>query len=253
MSWDRAGGPWAARCHPRPLPQYATIGTSLGHSETEFKTPRLAGCFLKAGPSPQGPSPCNVAVTVAGVQPERQAIPPPIKADCRILPLLIPLIERREIAMESIISNLLARFEKGSLSRRELVQGLAMLAASGTAATAQEDINFKAANIDHVSVQVADIQRSTDFYRKMFGFTVVSQAEEGGVKIVRLGNTKTLVSLNHGGPPGTVDHFAIGIPRHSRESITSYLTQRGATPLQGNFAGLHVKDPDGVNVQISSA
>ena len=106
--------------------------------------------------------------------------------------------------MESIISNLVARFEKGSLSRRELVQGLAMLAASGTAATAQEDINFKAANIDHVSVQVADIQRSTDFYRKMFGFTVVSQAEEGGVKIVRLGNTKTLVSLNHGGPPGTV-------------------------------------------------
>jgi catechol 2,3-dioxygenase-like lactoylglutathione lyase family enzyme len=154
--------------------------------------------------------------------------------------------------MESIISNLVARFEKGSLSRRELVQGLAMLAASGTAATAQEDINFKAANIDHVSVQVADIQRSTDFYRKMFGFTVVSQAEEGGVKIVRLGNTRTLVSLNHGGPPGTVDHFAIGIPRHSRESITSYLTQHGATPLQGNFAGLHVKDPDGVNVQISA-
>jgi hypothetical protein len=80
----------------------------------------------------------------------------------------------------------------------------------------------------------------------------VSQAEEGGVKIVRLGNTKTVVSLNHGGPPGTIDHFSIGIPHFSQESITSYLTQRGATPLQGNFAGLHVKDPDGVNVQISS-
>jgi catechol 2,3-dioxygenase-like lactoylglutathione lyase family enzyme len=154
--------------------------------------------------------------------------------------------------MDSIISDLVARFEKGSLSRRELVQGLAMLAASGTAAAAQEDINFKAANIDHISVQVADLQRSIDFYRKMFGFAVTSQAEEGGVKIVRLGNTKTLVSLNHGGPPGTIDHFSIGIPGFNRESITSYLTRRGATPLQGNFAGLHVKDPDGVNVQISS-
>jgi catechol 2,3-dioxygenase-like lactoylglutathione lyase family enzyme len=154
--------------------------------------------------------------------------------------------------MDSIISNLVARFEKGSLSRRELVQGLAMLTASGTAAAAQEDNNFKAANIDHVSVQVADLQRSIDFYRKLFGFTVTSRAEEGGVKIVRLGNTKTLVSLNQGGPPGTIDHFSIGIPRFSRESITSYLTQRGATPLQGNFAGLHVKDPDGVNVQIFS-
>jgi catechol 2,3-dioxygenase-like lactoylglutathione lyase family enzyme len=153
----------------------------------------------------------------------------------------------------SIISNLLSRFEKGSLSRRELVQDLAMLAASGTAASAQEEINFKTANIDHVSVQVGNLQRSIDFYQKMFGFTVVvSQAEEGGVRIARLGNTKTLVSINVGGPPGRVDHFAIGIPRFKRESITSYLTERGATPLQGDLAGLHIKDPDGVNVQISS-
>jgi catechol 2,3-dioxygenase-like lactoylglutathione lyase family enzyme len=154
--------------------------------------------------------------------------------------------------MESIISHLLSHFEKGSLSRRELVQGLAMLAASGTAASAQDDINFKSANIDHVSVQVGNLQRSIDFYQKMFGFVVVSQAEEGGVKIVRLGNTKTLISLNLGGPPGKVDHFAIGISPFKRESITSYLTQRGAAPLQGDLAGLHIKDPDGVNVQISS-
>ena len=68
--------------------------------------------------------------------------------------------------MEPIISDLLTRFEKGSLSRRELVQGLAMLAASGTAAAAQEDIDFKAADIDHVSIHVADLQRSVDFYQK---------------------------------------------------------------------------------------
>ena len=62
--------------------------------------------------------------------------------------------------MESIISNLLARFEKGSLNRRELVRGLAMLAASGTAAAAQEEIDFKSADIDHVSIHIADLQRS---------------------------------------------------------------------------------------------
>ena len=151
--------------------------------------------------------------------------------------------------MESIISNLLSRFEKGSLSRRQLVQGLAMLAAGGTAAVAQEDIDFKAADIDHVSIHVADPQRSVDFYQKMFGFSVVSEDRAGG--IVRLGNAKVLVSLNRGGPAGLVDHFAIGIPRFSRESASRYLTQRGATPLEGDYAGLHIKDPDGVNVQIS--
>jgi glyoxylase I family protein len=150
--------------------------------------------------------------------------------------------------MESIISDLLTRFEKGSLSRRQLVQGIAMLAASGSAA-AQEDIDFKGADIDHVSIHVADLQRSVDFYQKMFGFSVVSQDHAGG--IIRLGNTKVLVSLNHGSPAGIVDHFAIGIPRFSRESATRYLTQRGAAPLEGDYAGLHVKDPDGVNVQIS--
>jgi len=48
-----------------------------------------------------------------------------------------------------------------------------------------------------------------------------------------------------------IDHFAIGVPRLTRESGERYLTQRGATPLQGDYAGLHVKDPDGISVQIS--
>jgi len=152
--------------------------------------------------------------------------------------------------MESIISNIVARFEQGSLSRRDLVRGLALLAASGTAAAAQEDLNFKAATIDHVSLQVADLQRSVDFYQKMFGFSVVSQ--EQARSIMRLGNTRTLVSLNRENPPGTIDHFAIGIPRFNRDAAARYVRERGATPLEGNFAGFHVKDPDGIRVQISA-
>jgi glyoxylase I family protein len=151
--------------------------------------------------------------------------------------------------METIISDLLARFEKGSLDRRDLVRGLALLAVSGTAATAQEEADFKAANIDHVSIQVANLQRSVDFYQKMFGFTVVSEDKPQG--IVRVGNGRVLVSFNHQGSPGRIDHFSIGIPRYNKETVTRYLEQRGATVLNGDLAGLHIKDPDGVNVQIS--
>ena len=151
--------------------------------------------------------------------------------------------------MESIISNLVSRFEKGSLSRRDLVQGLAMLAASGTAASAQQDLNFKTATIDHISIQVADVKRSTEFYEKMFGFKVVSG--EPARNIVRLGNTGNLVSLNQEKPTGTIDHFAIGIPKYNKEAAVRYFTQRGVTPLEGNFAGFHVLDPDGIRVQIS--
>jgi catechol 2,3-dioxygenase-like lactoylglutathione lyase family enzyme len=152
--------------------------------------------------------------------------------------------------MESIISNLLGRFEKGLLSRRDLVRGLVALAASGTAAAAQEDVDFKTADIDHVSIQVADLQRSVDFYKKLFDFSVISHDQRLG--ITHLGNTKMLISLNQQSPAGIVDHFAIGIPGFSKETAARYLTQRGATPLNDPYAGLHVKDPDGINVQIFS-
>jgi catechol 2,3-dioxygenase-like lactoylglutathione lyase family enzyme len=111
-----------------------------------------------------------------------------------------------------------------------------MLAASGTAAGAQEGL--EEANIDHVSIHVTDLQRSVDFYQKMFGFSVVSQDQAGG--IIRLGNTKVLISLDHGDPAGIVDHFAIGVPRFSRQSAARYLTQHGANPLEGDNAGLHI-------------
>jgi catechol 2,3-dioxygenase-like lactoylglutathione lyase family enzyme len=150
--------------------------------------------------------------------------------------------------METIISKLLSSYEKGSLSRRELVSGLALLAASGPAVAAQDELDFKNANIDHVSIHVADLQRSIDFYQKMFGFSVVSRADPD---IVRVGNGKILVSINRGSPARTIDHFSIGIPRFNAGAGRRYFTQRGAMPLQGDYAGFHIKDPDGINVQVS--
>src|SRR5215510_1132178 len=155
--------------------------------------------------------------------------------------------------METIISDLVMRFEKGALSRRDLVQGLALLAAAGGAGgaqAAQAELDFKAATIDHVSVQVTDLQRSIAFYQRMFGFSVVSQEQAQG--IVRLGNgDRVIVSLNNGNPAPRIDHFAIGIARFNADAGRRYFTQRGAMPLQGDYAGFHIKDPDGINVQVS--
>jgi len=152
--------------------------------------------------------------------------------------------------MEAIISDLVSRFEKGSLSRRDLVSGLAMLAASGTTVAAQDDIDFKTANIDHVSMQVADLQRSVDFYQKTFGFSFVSEDKPLG--IVRLGNGRTLVSFNRQSPTGIVDHFSIGVPRFTKEAATRYFAQRGLRTGDDPYHGLHVRDPDGNYVQVSA-
>jgi catechol 2,3-dioxygenase-like lactoylglutathione lyase family enzyme len=151
--------------------------------------------------------------------------------------------------VEAIISNLLTRFERGALTRRELIRGLGMLTAvSGTAAVAGQDLGFKSANIDHVSIQVANLQRSIDFYQNVFGLSVVS--EDKSNEIVRLGTTKALVSLHHKSPTGIVDHFAIGVDRFDKESVTRELKRRGANPDENLDAGFHVKDPEGHRVQI---
>jgi catechol 2,3-dioxygenase-like lactoylglutathione lyase family enzyme len=155
--------------------------------------------------------------------------------------------------METIISNLLNRFEQGGLSRRDLIQGLAMLTAAGGAASAQTpDAGIKPLKIDHVSIQVTDLPRSIAFYQKMFGFTVVSEDKPN--EIVRLGGMgQVLVSLHHKSPTGLVDHFAIGVEKFNRESVTRELKTRGANPEDNLDAGFHIKDPEGISVQIVGA
>src|SRR6266850_6698315 len=155
--------------------------------------------------------------------------------------------------MEAIISNLLKRFETGALTRRELIQGLAMLtAASATgSAAALQNPGLKAAKIDHISIQVTDLPRAIAFYQKMFGLSVVS--EDKANEIVRLGTTKALVSLHHKSPTGLVDHFAIGVEKFNKEIVTRELRARGANPEENIDAGFHIKDPEGIGVQIVAA
>jgi catechol-2,3-dioxygenase len=152
--------------------------------------------------------------------------------------------------MEAIISNLLGRFEKGVLSRRELVQSLLALTAAGgaTAAAAFQETPFKSTRIDHISIQVTDLPRSIAFYQKIFGLSILN--EDKANEIVRMGTTRTIVSLHHKPPTGIVDHYAIAIDGFDRDSVTRALKQHGLTAEENLDYGFYVRDPEGVPVQI---
>jgi hypothetical protein len=121
--------------------------------------------------------------------------------------------------MEAMISGLLNRFEEGKVSRRELVQSLAMLAlAGGAASAAPQDTPFKATRIDHISIQVTDLPRSIAFYQKVFGLSILGEDKPN--EIVRMGTTRVIVSLHHKAPMGIVDHFAIAIDGFDRDGVT---------------------------------
>ena len=92
--------------------------------------------------------------------------------------------------MHGVIAELVDRFERGGLTRRQLIEGLAAIVATagrdvvsvGTGAGTAGD------RINHTSVLVTDLQRSIDFYGRIFGLKSVS--EDKANKIVRLGDRR---------------------------------------------------------------
>jgi catechol 2,3-dioxygenase-like lactoylglutathione lyase family enzyme len=159
------------------------------------------------------------------------------------------------MSMDAIITELVNRFERGGLTRRQLVQGLAALVAVGgtSSPSAAQNGGLQATGIDHTSVLVSDLQRSAEFYQRLFGLTPVS--EDTANRILRLGAGgtgvgSTIVSLRQQNPPGLIDHVAISVERFNRDAVTQVLRQHGLTPDQNIEFGFHIKDPDGAVVQI---
>jgi len=88
--------------------------------------------------------------------------------------------------MESLIAKLLGDFEAGKLSRRQLIQSLALCAtapAAAAAAAAQAPAAsaapaagtpapWKTVYLDHISYAVADYKKSAAFYSSLMGWTI---------------------------------------------------------------------------------
>ena len=150
--------------------------------------------------------------------------------------------------MDAVIDDLVTRFDRGVLSRRQLVQGLAVLAAGGAAPAAGQPTPFSSTRIDHISIQVTDMARSIEFYERIFGLKILSEDKEN--EIVRMGVTRIIVSLHRKPPVGIVDHFAIAIDGFDRDVVTAELAKHGLTAEQNLDYGFYVRDPEGIPVQI---
>ena len=148
--------------------------------------------------------------------------------------------------MEQVISSLLKRYEGGTLSRRDLVKGLAMLTAAGGTASAA---GFESSTLNHVSIQVSDVSRSAAFYQKVFNLSVLDEDKKAPRIRLHLGKNSHL-TIRKKNPAGTVDHFAIGVTPFNKDAVIRDLKQRGATPQEAADVGLHVLDPDGYHVQV---
>ena len=173
--------------------------------------------------------------------------------------------------MEIVVSELLKKYEDGKLSRRQLIQSLALAAVAAAApadAAAQGQRGFRTTRLDHLSYQVRDYKRTRDFYSDLIGMSVVGDDGKGYCQLqygeahgvgARARSFIGVRTRAADAPAGRFDHVAFSIDDWNTDRVKGELERRGLKPrLQPggagdtpNYVSFHVEDPDGVGIQIS--
>jgi catechol 2,3-dioxygenase-like lactoylglutathione lyase family enzyme len=145
------------------------------------------------------------------------------------------------------ISNLLAHYETGQLNRRDLIFGLAALAATPKT-SAQSPSSLKGLEINHVALNVTDVQRSRDFYQALFDLPVLDESPTACFLGLGEGNFLSMFQGNPG-----LNHYCIGIGDYETDSVIEELRRQGLEPRQRDgVGGPYFDDPDGLVVQLEA-
>jgi catechol 2,3-dioxygenase-like lactoylglutathione lyase family enzyme len=138
--------------------------------------------------------------------------------------------------MEGIIAGLLRQFEDGQMTRRQLIQSLALAAAAAAPGAAQtssqgkpaipqafEPSPWKTVWLDHISYAVSDYRKSTAFYRDLMGWEISNDngTSQCTLKIGELGG----IIIRNRREPGGNGPTANGVP-----SVAAALGASNAQP-----------------------
>ena len=155
--------------------------------------------------------------------------------------------------MEHAINALVRQFEQGSLTRRQLVQGLLVVAASPAMAQERRTGAFRATGIDHVQITVSDLKATQQFYEKLFGVTATyPTATQVDLSV---GTTGDFVSVHsESGRIKPIDHFGIAVENFSPDTVLATIERvLPGTKTEKSGNSVFVTGPDGVRVQIVAA
>lgn len=177
--------------------------------------------------------------------------------------------------MENQIVNLLENYECGKITRRQLIQSVALSAvatasASAVPAFAEGGSPFKAIGINHISIQTPDYAASRDFYAGILGAEVLN--DDGKSCSFRVGETTILLrkpsvrrkavdssKVDHGSDRPGVDHISYTVANWETDerverAVRAELERRGLSTGQDQRPGktrtFHVNDPVGLGLQL---
>jgi catechol 2,3-dioxygenase-like lactoylglutathione lyase family enzyme len=156
--------------------------------------------------------------------------------------------------MEQLIDGLLQDFERGKMSRRQLIQSLALAAAAaapGGALLAQgakapsiipaakDPAPWKTVWLDHISYAVSDYRRSAAFYRDLMGWEIKN--DEGSRQAtMKIGDVGEIIIRNNrqSGDAATTAAGGGSTPAATATANTAAGGQRGNTPPRPPLTGV---------------
>ena len=157
------------------------------------------------------------------------------------------------------IQQLVESFEKGGLTRRELIGALSALLFMPRQVSSAEAL-VPASTLNHVTLSVSDRARSKKFYEEMFGFTLAAAHANGDNMTV--GKSQSFVGIYQAGAGRTpgIGHICLGVEKFDADATQKLLDARGLktrmSVLEKDAAGRPVKqlsflDPDNISVQLA--
>jgi catechol 2,3-dioxygenase-like lactoylglutathione lyase family enzyme len=161
--------------------------------------------------------------------------------------------------MQIQIVKMINDFERGRLSRRQLIAHLTAMFAASLGATiafadqqprpaaanqADSAPTFDATDLNHIALSVTDVRRSEKWYQKHLGLRPTGQ--EGF-----LTTGKGWLALFQGEKPG-LDHYCYSIANYDPADAVARLKAAGLTPRREG-GRVYFDDPDGIECQVASA
>jgi catechol 2,3-dioxygenase-like lactoylglutathione lyase family enzyme len=149
--------------------------------------------------------------------------------------------------MELTIEKMIGQFEDGAITRRQLALSIAALFTAARSLSAAPDM--QAATLNHVTVRVDDVRRTSKFYQEVFGMPLKQHSET--THILGVGKSFFGIEEKPGGP--ALDRYDFGISGFQADEVVAKLRARNLKLEPGGTKeSFKFWDPDGFLVQLNA-
>src|SRR5687767_12874045 len=115
----------------------------------------------------------------------------------------------------------------------------------------KEEALFRSRGMHHVAIQVSDMPRSSEFYRKLFGEAVEMQGNPPQ-PIFQAGETRIVLYNPAPGKSPKIDHFSVLVDNFDAASALKTVKELGANAALSRQGTLNeFFDPEGIRLQVT--